>query len=180
MDVELEKKEPPEYLYHGTSEKYHESIEQQGLIPKSRLYVHLSADIETAVKVGSRHGVPVVYRVSSGLMHQNGFVFREISHGKGIRRASSENAWEGVTLKTLIYCMPEYMDLARKLCVNYIAHHHEKADIISEQDQDDVEYAREMQYDEAIFIEDAETVIIHDIESGHTRRCPVSEVYYRN
>ena len=83
-------------------------------------------------------------------------------------------------MKTLIYCMPDFVDLARKLRENYIAHRHEKADIISEQVQDDVEYAREMQYDEAIFIEDAETVIIHDVESGHTRRCPVSEVLYRD
>ena len=41
VDVELEEKEPPEYLYHGTGEKYVESIDKIGLIPKSRLYVHL-------------------------------------------------------------------------------------------------------------------------------------------
>ena len=41
VDVELEEKEPPEHLYHGTGEKYVESINRQGLIPKSRLYVHL-------------------------------------------------------------------------------------------------------------------------------------------
>ena len=81
VDVELEKTEPPKYLYHGTGEKYRESIDQQGLIPKSRLYVHLSADIETAVKVGSRHGTPVVYRVSSGLMHKNGFDFYRSVNG---------------------------------------------------------------------------------------------------
>ena len=60
MDVELEKQEPPKYLYHGTREKYRSSIDEQGLIPKSRLYVHLSTDIDTAIKVGSRHGKPVV------------------------------------------------------------------------------------------------------------------------
>ena len=42
VDVELEKVVPPEKLYHGTGEKYTESIEAAGLIPKSRLYVHLS------------------------------------------------------------------------------------------------------------------------------------------
>ena len=56
VDVELEEKEPPEFLYHGTGEKYATSINQQGLIPKSRLYVHLSKDIETAKNVGKRHG----------------------------------------------------------------------------------------------------------------------------
>ena len=81
VDVELEKMKPPKYLYHGTGEKYRESIDLQGLIPKSRLYVHLSADIETAEKVGSRHGKPVVYRVSSGLMHKNGFDFYKSVNG---------------------------------------------------------------------------------------------------
>ena len=48
----------PAVLYHGTGKKYAESIEKQGLIPKSKLYVYLSADPQTAVKVGSRHGSP--------------------------------------------------------------------------------------------------------------------------
>lgn len=37
VDVELEEKQPPEFLYHGTGEKYVVSIDQIGLIPKSRL-----------------------------------------------------------------------------------------------------------------------------------------------
>ncbi len=37
------------------------SIDEQGLVPKSRLYVHLSADTETAKRVGMRHGKPVIY-----------------------------------------------------------------------------------------------------------------------
>ena len=49
----------------------------------------------------------------------------------------------------------------------------------SETDQDDIAYAREKKYDEAIFIEDANTVIIHDIKSFYTNRCPVSDVYYQ-
>ena len=68
VDVELEEKEPPEFLYHGTGEKYVASIEAQGLIPKSRLYVHLSSDVDTARRVGQRHGKPVVYIVKSGEM----------------------------------------------------------------------------------------------------------------
>ena len=50
-------------LYHGTGEKYEGAIEREGLIPKNRLYVHLSADSQTARKVGSRHGKPVIYQV---------------------------------------------------------------------------------------------------------------------
>ncbi len=75
VDVELEEKIPPEILYHGTGEKYVASIDEQGLIPKSRLYVHLSKDEETAKKVGSRHGKPVIYIVKSGQMSRDGIPF---------------------------------------------------------------------------------------------------------
>ena len=61
VDVELEEKEPPEILWHGTGEKFATSIDNIGLIPKSRLYVHLSKDEETATTVGRRHGKPVLY-----------------------------------------------------------------------------------------------------------------------
>lgn len=81
VDVELPVVAPPEYLYHGTGQKYVESIDKTGLIPKSRLYVHLSGDQETAVKVGSRHGKPVVYRVSSGRMQKDGHVFYRSVNG---------------------------------------------------------------------------------------------------
>lgn len=75
VDVELEEKEPPEFLYHGTGEKNVTSINQQGLIPKSRLYVHLSKDIETAKNVGKRHGKEVVYLVNSKQMYEDGYKF---------------------------------------------------------------------------------------------------------
>ena len=81
VDVELPVAEPPESLYHGTGQKYVESIGQTGLIPKSRLYVHLSGDVDTAVKVGSRHGNPVVYRVASGQMQREGYVFYRSVNG---------------------------------------------------------------------------------------------------
>lgn len=75
VDVELEEVKPPEELWHGTGEKYVLSIEEQGLIPKSRLYVHLSKDEETAVKVGKRHGKPVLYIVKAGKMYKDGYKF---------------------------------------------------------------------------------------------------------
>ena len=75
VDVELEEKEPPEYLFHGTGRKYVESIDQTGLIPKSPLYVHLSGDQETAIKVGKRHGEPIVYQVAAGAMARDGHKF---------------------------------------------------------------------------------------------------------
>ncbi len=75
VDVELEKKIPPAILWHGTGEKYVESILKQGLLPMSRLYVHLSSDYDTAVKVGSRHGKPVVFEVAAGEMQKSGYDF---------------------------------------------------------------------------------------------------------
>ena len=81
VDVELEKVEPPEFLYHGTGEKFTASIDKQGLIPKSRLYVHLSPDEETAVKVGRRHGKSVIYLVRAGNMKRDGYAFYRSVNG---------------------------------------------------------------------------------------------------
>lgn len=75
VDVGLKEQEPPEYLYHGTAVGFYESIQKQGLRPMSRLYVHLSKDIETAVKVGRRHGKPVVLKIHSGVMYRDGVSF---------------------------------------------------------------------------------------------------------
>ncbi len=75
VDVELEEKEPPEILWHGTGEKFATSIDNIGLIPKSRLYVHLSKDEETATIVGRRHGKPVLYMVNTREMYKDGFKF---------------------------------------------------------------------------------------------------------
>lgn len=86
VDVELEEKEPPEYLWHGTGLKYTDSIDKSGLIPKSRLYVHLSADTDTAVKVGSRHGKPVIYRILSGEMYRQGYLFYLSENGVWLTR----------------------------------------------------------------------------------------------
>ena len=75
VDVELPVAEPPEYLYHGTGQKYVKSIDRTGLVPKGRLYVHLSKDCETAVKVGMRHGVPAVLKVDARSMVRDGAMF---------------------------------------------------------------------------------------------------------
>lgn len=75
VDVELKEQEPPEFLYHGTAARFLDAIESEGLKPMSRLYVHLSKDIETALKVGRRHGNPVVLKVNSGDMYKDGYRF---------------------------------------------------------------------------------------------------------
>ena len=75
VDVELEKKNPPDVLYHGTAVKYEGFIDEQGLKAKSRLYVHLSVDVETATNVGKRHGKTVLYKVLAGDMQKAGYDF---------------------------------------------------------------------------------------------------------
>jgi len=87
VDVELDEKDPPEVLYHGTGEKYVESIDCTGLVPRQRLYVHLSTDKEMAAKVGQRHGKPVVYRVNSGQMAKEGFIFYLSVNGVWLTKA---------------------------------------------------------------------------------------------
>lgn len=75
VDVELEQVTPPNVLYHGTGRKYLESIQQDGLIPKSRLYVHLSADTDVAVTVGKRHGDVAIFELDCRSMVRDGFCF---------------------------------------------------------------------------------------------------------
>ena len=66
---------PPKILYHGTGEKSVQSILDTGLQKQSRQQVHLSADIETAVKVGQRHGKPFVFKVLAEQMFNDNFEF---------------------------------------------------------------------------------------------------------
>lgn len=75
VDVELDEKQPPQYLYHGTAERFLNAIMTEGLKPMSRLYVHLSKDKKTAVKVGKRHGSPVVLMVRAEEMWKDGIKF---------------------------------------------------------------------------------------------------------
>ena len=81
VDVELKEMQPPETLWHGTGEKYVASIDQQGLNPRTRLYVHLSKDRETAKKVGQRHGKPVLYLVKAEEMYNDGYRFYRSENG---------------------------------------------------------------------------------------------------
>lgn len=87
VDVELPVVMPPAVLYHGTGSKYMESIDAQGLIPKSRLYVHLSGDVETAKKVGQRHGKPIIYTIDAAAMHTDGYIFYKSVNGVWLTKA---------------------------------------------------------------------------------------------
>ena len=75
VDVELTETVPPEILYHGTGEKSVAHIDREGLKPMNRLYVHLSGDLETAERVGKRHGKVLIYKVRTGEMYRDGYVF---------------------------------------------------------------------------------------------------------
>ncbi|MCF3112063.1 RNA 2'-phosphotransferase [Niabella sp. CC-SYL272] len=75
IDLGYHHQKPPEMLYHGTGEQSVPSILSSGLEKRSRQHVHLSSDVETAIKVGQRHGTPVVLKVAAGQMYANDFTF---------------------------------------------------------------------------------------------------------
>lgn len=81
IDLALQPKEPPNYLYHGTVEKFITSIQDKGLIKGTRQHVHLSADKETAINVGSRRGKPIILTVRSGEMHTQNHAFYQSENG---------------------------------------------------------------------------------------------------
>jgi putative RNA 2'-phosphotransferase len=75
IDLGLEPVAPPDHLYHGTATRFLDSIMSTGLQSRSRQHVHLSGDRETAIKVGQRHGKPVVLLVAAGAMADAGHLF---------------------------------------------------------------------------------------------------------
>ncbi|WP_134665803.1 MULTISPECIES: RNA 2'-phosphotransferase [unclassified Amycolatopsis] len=81
VDLELSDAPPPEILFHGTATRFLPSIQAEGLRPMKRHAVHLSATRETAWKVGSRHGKPVVLTVAAGEMAARGHVFQVSDNG---------------------------------------------------------------------------------------------------
>jgi putative RNA 2'-phosphotransferase len=81
VDLQLEPVAPPALLYHGTGQPSVESILESGLKKMARHHVHLSADVATAVKVGARHGKPVVLVIDAAAMRQAGYVFYRSANG---------------------------------------------------------------------------------------------------
>ena len=81
VDLGWEERCPPDYLFHGTVERFLEAILAQGLLPLARHHVHLSPDIETASRVGARRGEPVILRVAAGRMSKEGATFKVSSNG---------------------------------------------------------------------------------------------------
>ncbi len=81
VDLQLPAKVPPETLYHGTVAAFIDRIRQDGLLKRSRNHVHLSADVETATKVGQRRGSPIILLVAASRMHQDGHKFYLSANG---------------------------------------------------------------------------------------------------
>ena len=75
VDLELKPVKPPKFLYHGTGKKYLKSILENGIIKKSRQYVHLSDDLVTAIDVGRRHGEVSVLRINAEQLYEDGAKF---------------------------------------------------------------------------------------------------------
>lgn len=78
---------PPELLWHGTTERKLPAILADGLKPGRRHHVHLSPDRATALKVGQRHGRPVLLEVEAGAMTAAALVFHRAENGVWLTRA---------------------------------------------------------------------------------------------
>lgn len=75
VNITFEKKEPPEFLFHGTTTRFLESIMSVGIKKMSRQFVHLSEELSTASTVGKRHGELVILKINSKKMFNEGIEF---------------------------------------------------------------------------------------------------------
>lgn len=81
VDLELVAVAPPDVLFHGTPSQNVAAIRASGLLKMARHHVHLSADVETATRVGSRRGRAVVLTIDSAAMHAAGVPFYRSDNG---------------------------------------------------------------------------------------------------
>lgn len=82
VDLGLPPATPPDLLYHGTSTGALESIRATGLHRGGRHHVHLSADTDTAYRVGARRaGRVVILTIDAAAMAADGHVFYRSANG---------------------------------------------------------------------------------------------------
>lgn len=75
VDLGYEPATPPAVLYHGTATKHLDSILKEGLVKGRRHHVHMSTNQDTMLKVGMRHGKPIVLAIDAQRMHADGRQF---------------------------------------------------------------------------------------------------------
>ena len=75
VELGLAAAQPPELLFHGTIERFLDSIRTQGLHRGNRRHVHLSADEHTARGVATRRGRLVILTVAARMMSESGHMF---------------------------------------------------------------------------------------------------------
>jgi len=81
VDLDLPPAMPPARLYHGTVADVLAAIRADGLTKRARHHVHMSADPETATRVGGRRGKAVILVVRAEDMVAAGHVFFRSANG---------------------------------------------------------------------------------------------------
>jgi len=81
VDLQYAPQIPPELLYHGTAERFLDSIRQTGLQKMERHHVHLSVEKIVTMEVGARRGRPVLLTIRAGDMHRAGHIFYRSANG---------------------------------------------------------------------------------------------------
>jgi len=83
VEPELTLGQPPEYLYHGTTEENWQKIRESGAIHKmSRHAVHMQAEEVKAWQSAKRwHRTPVVLKIDAAAMHTDGIKFGVSDNG---------------------------------------------------------------------------------------------------
>jgi putative RNA 2'-phosphotransferase len=97
VNLGLKEKKPPKVLYHGTAERFLKQILLEGLKSMNRHDVHLSENKKTAIEVGKRYGKPILLKIKSEEMHQEGISFCE----------TDNNVW------LTKYVKPKYIEVAK-------------------------------------------------------------------
>lgn len=81
VNITYAEKTPPDILYHGTATRFIAQIREQGLLPLSRQYVHLSSEEATAIQVGQRYGKHMLLKIKAVDMYKKGFTFYQADNG---------------------------------------------------------------------------------------------------
>lgn len=81
VDLQLAPTPPPTTLWHGTTTAVVQDILRDGLKSMGRIHVHLTDDFKTALRVGGRHGQPVVIEVAAQLAALDGVAFYLADNG---------------------------------------------------------------------------------------------------